>query len=293
MHYWNGNAFLRGNVAWYGEAAELLSYFTELLALYALFLFAKRKYSEDAAQLSVALFAVMPVCFNVGGTANNDFAVCLFSLLAVICFVEYLTDKRSERLYLIAAFGGFALTAKMTGFITLAWLFISIIYISLRDKFKIPKAAIMQSIVILLLFGSVVYVRNYTWTANPVFPFMSDIFKGNNADASSAAKKMDIEGKMSNDIKVNFLNYLELPYYLVAKQQRYQYQPGFFVISAIIVFLLRVFFVKKRVESLELHLLAFVVFYFTVWFFSGSQLWRYALAALPFAAFCCPLEHRA
>lgn len=264
---------------------QLFSYMTEILVVYALFLFVKRNFTEYAARLSVVVMAVMPVALGIGGVTNNDFSVCLFSLLAIVSFFEYRAEKRSRWLYLMAAFCGFALTAKMTGFITLTWLLLSLLYVSIRDKEPVPKKTILTAAVILILFGSSAYIKNYMWTNNPVFPYLSGIFRGSDASALSVIKKYNLEVRMTEGVEATVLNFVRLPYYLIVRQERYQYQPHYFVMSAAMIFLLRILLVRRRFAFQELHLMLFILYFAVIWFFGGTQLWRFALLVLPFMIF--------
>lgn len=260
--------------------AQLLSFLSEIMLIFAMFKFAKKHISETGAWLSAVLIAIMPVTIDLGGAVNNDFSAALFCFISIISLWEYVNSKKTAWLFIYASFSGLAVAAKITALIMVSWSISIIIFLFIRGKKELKIKEVFLSVIIFMICGFGVPARNYIFTKNPVFPLLNNYFKSNAMEPRiiESLKKND---RITTGIKRTPLNFLLLPYYFAAKPFRFQHEPQYFVIPAVILLVFRAFMAKRYTVLEKLFLSGVFVFVF-IWFIFGRHLWRFFLPVLPF-----------
>jgi len=276
MEMLTGAGFLLGN----DRLGQLFSFLSQALLLRLTFLFAKKYYSAAVAYASAAVVAVMPLGLYLGGITNTDFSAALFSMLAVVSFWEHYSENNKELLRVAAVALGFALNAKMTGLITAVFLLAAAAALASRKKMRFSSLTV--PVLIVLVLSANIFIRNYAWTGNPLFPLFAAELPGKYAVPEIIAKSQ-ANDRQSLGVDKTVLNYFLLSYYLIAKPGRFQHNPQFFAAGAVFIFLCRLF-VRKKLLSVEKYLLAFALVYSVLWFSFGIHVWRYLLPVIPFAA---------
>ena len=95
----------------------------------------------------------------------------LYILLALFSFIRYLFQKNKIDLYLFAIFLGFALSSKALTLLIIPSFFMLYIF---YHKFNIKKLFVKEifiAVCLILIFGSVSYLRSFILTGNPIYPF--------------------------------------------------------------------------------------------------------------------------
>jgi 4-amino-4-deoxy-L-arabinose transferase-like glycosyltransferase len=175
--------WLRGPVL-----AKLFHWLMLPISCAALIAMGRRHLSTRAGLLAAALFASLPVVQAEASTAYIDLGLTAFSLLAFLCFSNWLATRDRWWLAWAGAFCGFCLGTKYLGVLTFGWLLLwaagSVAtarnFEPRQFKTLIPFAALA------LLLGGGWYARNWWWTGNPVFPFAYEIFGGQGWTAAMA-----------------------------------------------------------------------------------------------------------
>jgi hypothetical protein len=105
-------------------AAKACSFVLNLLALPALYIFARRRYGPEVALWSMAALAVLPVHAIYAGFILRESLVAVVSIVAVWMLTEVLHARRDRAAYawaaLAGATGGLAVLARTTGLALLA-----------------------------------------------------------------------------------------------------------------------------------------------------------------------------
>ncbi len=157
-----------------GEAAASLLNFALLLMLVALLFRAAWQWLHPGpAMIVAALFASTPLVFLVTGSLfiENFVAVMIFGLVMALWRLQETGDARY--LWLAAALGGTAASAKFG-----AWAFVLMAFafavVELRRR-RAPGPALLAA-ALLLVFAAPPYIIAFAQTGNPVFPFLNSRF---------------------------------------------------------------------------------------------------------------------
>jgi len=175
------NAFL-------ADLGEVPFYVVGIVAFYSIL----KKYNINSkiALLSGFLWALIPNIFKQLKVANNLDVICsVLFLLVIFTLLLLKLDFTFKNAILFGASSGLFVGTKFNNLIYLAALLplaIYIFYIQVKTR-KLAFNMIMQfSAVIIsmvILFGGYMYIKNYYYTGNPIFPvelkvFGRTIFKG-------------------------------------------------------------------------------------------------------------------
>jgi 4-amino-4-deoxy-L-arabinose transferase-like glycosyltransferase len=173
---------LRGDIA-----AKLLHAVFGMLLAGMVYLIARNFIHQKAAWPALLIFASMPMVGTLAGWAYNDLALAFYQITSLYAFIKYeRMDRRSQSsdfrwLILSGIFAGLAMGLKYTSFVTPVVITLLVIWYSTRPAhFKTPKLLLNVSLFALpaLLIALPWYVKNVTFTGNPVYPFFSGLFNG-------------------------------------------------------------------------------------------------------------------
>ena len=174
---------LRGDVA-----AKLLHAVFGLLLAGLVYLTARRFLSPKAAWPAVTVFASMPMVSTLAGWAYNDLALAFCQIASLYAFIKTQNPKPKTRwLVLSGIFGGLALGLKYTAFVVPLTVGGLLLWRSWRGR-RNPITPLLVFTVPVVLVALPWYVKNWAFTGNPVYPFLSSLFDGQYWDDFRAAR---------------------------------------------------------------------------------------------------------
>jgi 4-amino-4-deoxy-L-arabinose transferase-like glycosyltransferase len=184
---------LRGDIA-----AKLLHFGFGLLLAGLVYLAARRFFGSKSAWPALLILASMPMLGTLAGWAYNDLALAFYQLASIYAIINYqlpITNYQlpiiKERAWLIlsAIFAGLAMGLKYTSFVTplvagfiILWTAFRLLrptHRVLRFTFYILLLSnLILFALVALLIASPWYLKNWTFTGNPVYPFLYHLFGG-------------------------------------------------------------------------------------------------------------------
>ncbi|MBU0548425.1 MAG: hypothetical protein KKH57_06740, partial [Candidatus Omnitrophica bacterium] len=186
------NAFL-------ADAGEAPFYIIGIIAVYSIL----RKYDVDRriALLSGFVWALIPNIFKQLKLGSEIDVICAVLLLLVFeCILLLREDFTLSNCVLFGISAGLLVGTKIINLVWLAGLSPAVCYILYNDiksgKFALSKKISFLGVIALMviLFGSYIFIKNYIFTGNPLFPVNIKIF-GKTVFAGlldSAAYKMQV-----------------------------------------------------------------------------------------------------
>jgi len=239
----------------------------------ALIGFCRRNFSNQAGWWSAGILLGNPMVIWVGSVAYLDISLMLFSSMASYAFWNWLNSRQSHWLTLSGAFCGFAAGTKYPGLFFPLIFGLVTLYIAIRErKYLYP----LHLAAMTLIVAAPWYIRNYYYTRNPVFPFLSQIF------GYSFWTAEDVKGLVADmqlyGVGRRLPALLTLPWHLAFNPDVF-FSEGlslsklyFFALPIIVLVSIK----DARIRKIAGFALAFVLF----WCFS-SQVLRFILPGIP------------
>jgi len=175
--------------------AKYIHFAFALLTSFLIFSYLKKRLDSLYALLGVVLFLSLPIILKLSITAYVDLGLVFFSTAALIYLFKWIdNDYKIKYLLIPAVFCGLAMGTKYNGLIVLFILSLFIPFVFISDSKKKIKAKDSEDksplikiqlkavgfgvifIFIALLVFSPWMIRNYAWTANPIYPLYDQIF---------------------------------------------------------------------------------------------------------------------
>ncbi|MDH3346845.1 MAG: phospholipid carrier-dependent glycosyltransferase [Desulfobulbaceae bacterium] len=262
-----------------------------------------------AGILGALLFLSIPVIAKLSITVYVDLGLIFFSTASLLALLHWMRTDFALRYLLVAgACCGLAAGCKYNGLITIFVLsgLVPIIYQRSvpAHKRSAPKALAwaLFFVVATLLTFSPWFIRNITWTGNPIYPLYNSLFQEKSLGAvehsigegkSTIQQEKKIPGAKSNIFLLrkqlygeDFIQILLLPirYFYEGRDNDPRYFDGklnpFLLIFPLLPFLFRNGYgqVRRRENYI---LLAFALLFFLFSFFSETQRVRYVSPILP------------
>lgn len=141
--------------------------------------------SRKVGFLAAALYVSLPMAQSEATTAYVDLGFSAFAWLAILCFLTAQTSHRARDFALCGLFCGFCLNSKYFGALIFGFLGFWLLGSQIRSK-SLSARQIAAFALPALLIGIPIYLRNWHWTGNPVFPFAYGIFGGRGWTAEMA-----------------------------------------------------------------------------------------------------------
>ena len=321
-----GNAVIDGNIASY------LALGTEMHAVWAMLLgnLVSPRAGESAAGATVFLFfplllgaifgwaraagvsrtfsliaalmvAAIPTAFHVASSGYIDLALALYVTLAVYSLTRWWKTLATAPLVLAAIFLGGALAVKLTAVFVIA-AFALVILLRARNytgglEARGPAQIVLAGFGALVLAGMIAspwYLRNWTATGSPVFPFYMSIWNGTangwDVERSNLFQTMNSQ---YGGADINKTNYLMSPFRvsLAAQPENPELYDGVLGAAFLIglPLLIWAFWKKKLADEFAIASgVAAIVYLF--WLFSSPQL-RYLLPIAPLLAVAPSFTH--
>jgi len=252
-------------------AAHLIQFLMMIVMSVGLFAFGRRYFSQRGGIWAVAIFLSNPMILWAGASAYIDIGLTLFVTMSIYAFFNYIHFKEKKWLILGGVFLGFAAGSKYSALFFLILFGLIAIYIGFKER------KLLHPFLFLLIATGVAfpwYFRNWYYTGNPVFPFFGQIF------GYGLWSPQDIQGQLnelhSHGTGTSFQSLLLLPWNLAFNQPRFQMEAPY---SQIYLFALPFLFLSLRRSKIRE--LFIIIFLYTLFWFSTSQVLRYLLPIIP------------
>lgn len=271
-----------------GVTANLLTFFTSVFALGAVYIFTRDRFGASAAALSVFILSSSTFFMLLASCTYVEIHLAFMLFAAFWLFAEY-AERDDERLLAAAGvLSGFAVGIKYTGF---AGLFaLNVILLSHSFFRRAAVSAVLRRLFALnaaaFAASAVWFIKNAVYAGNPVFPFFYRIFGYKNVGWTDAAAAgyfaMLTEYSHKSSI---FFELLALPYNMIFNPIKFG--GGMDVLGDLgwTLFLaatpVAIFFLKKN--SALRRLFVYSALFFAVWFATKPVLRFFVPAALPLA----------
>jgi len=182
-YYLSQVQFIYAMLLWGDITAKLLHPIYGLFLVGLVYLTSHRHLHPKTGWLAVLVCISMPMITVLAGFAYNDLILAFYQLIAVYAFVNSQTegDLNQSRLWLFLCgiFAGLAMGLKYTSFITsltigliLVWQLLNVV---LKRSTKISQRIFVNILIFsvtTIIIASPLYIKNYFFTGNPVYPFV-------------------------------------------------------------------------------------------------------------------------
>ena len=152
---------------------------TALLCSYlALFL----GYSKRVANLSAAFWLTLPLVFRLSTEPMADLSVMLYASIHVVLVIFWSREKQHDSTALLSGLAlGLALASKYTALFAAGLLPLAFFTTPVALQTRI-RGALLCALGVVITYG-IWPLRDWMWTGNPFFPFLSSLF-GTNSSAA-------------------------------------------------------------------------------------------------------------
>lgn len=167
-------------------APKLIHFTFALLTGFLIYIYLKQKLNRVYALLGGLFFLSIPIIIKLSITVYVDLGLIFFTTASLLLLFLW-TERRYQLRYLVlsALFCGLAVGTKYNGLIALLLLsaFAPLLYSRTAETKASNLAAIKYGALFLLtalLIAAPWFIRNYIWTANPLFPLFDTVFNPTN-----------------------------------------------------------------------------------------------------------------
>ena len=241
--------------------------------------------SRLAGVIAVMLLLANPVVLDEARSAYIDLAFAFFLLMAFICALQYLDERRTMPLVLSGVCCGLVAGTKLTGAIAAPC--IGLLVIGSRvapNKWNELRSACIDALLYLALPAAILaapwYVRSYVYTGNPFYPLFFERLGG--PEWNSDLNRQFIDWQQSIGMGRGLLDYAALPFRvaLYGGDDYAHFDGRINPLWAVLVpFTLTAF----RASPLVRRSLAIAALYFIVWAATSQQA-RFLIPILPLLA---------
>ncbi len=261
-------------------ACHWINFFHGIFVLLLIAAMSRRIFREPqlrlAGLLAAAIYAAQPVFSRVIGNAATDLNVTLISLLAIDAFLILRSSGESEIEgrwgFLCGVLTGAAMSAKLTGTWLALTIFVSLLVLSLKKPPRDWKVIGLYLIGIACA-GLPWYLKNWVWTGNPVWPYLSELF-GTTEIGLESWKRMKMS--ITEGVPKSIFNFLMIPALLVLKGDLFHYASQYLTLPFLLIPLHSS--VRKSLGRMEKLALGIIVTFLVIWFWIYQD-WRYFMPA--------------
>ena len=254
-------------------AAQILSLAATCLIGIGLYGWGKRTHGAATGILAAALWIGSPAVLALAGVASYHALANLFAFASIYTLATYATTGRSTWLFAAGAFVGFAQSTWSGTIYFVPILAVASGYFVIGERRLQPLYAVAAGV---LLGWGPTLARAIWYTGNPTFPLLTEVF-----GTGPWWTAQDVAG-IGNDIHrfglpKTFLNFLSIPYALLAQADKFQSVESF---SVVLSACLPLVVLRSAFDRYLRWLGAIVLFYAVCWFLFG-QIMRYLLPVIP------------
>ena len=267
--------------------ANLIHFSFAVMLILGIYSFCSRYFQNKQMNLlSMLIFFSTPAIMLLAGGTYIDLGLTFFVFISVYALINWWQSNRYSWFIISAIFSGLAMGVKYTGVINL---FILTIFVGwklvIKDKHKNIKNILKYFFVYVSLSCLILLpwlIKNFVYTGNPLFPFLSGLFNGNAINAGLAENYVNHIRTYGVTIH-NFLDLLVLPWTIT--MQGIEFGGGFDIWGGVwgplfLLFLPFLLFLKKGTKIIK-QLGIYVILYFFVWIVTGKVL-RFLVVIIPY-----------
>ena len=242
-----------------------------LLFSLAVYVLARNFVSRKIALISAIIYYTLPILSRHIFSTKIDLGYTMFELCFWILFVKWIKSKDRKHLLISAIFLGFAIGSKYHSLIALFFAACVVFVLLLINKKKLSYILLTVTIfsIIALAIGSPSYIKNYIYTNDPVYPFISNPNFGSHENINQYQGIVDY-------IRFQYNMFFGKDYLLAPRP--FGYRPiGFLPI----LFLPFIFFEKRMKKYKKKTLIVFGLYYLFLSFIIYKSVFPYPRHFLP------------
>ena len=262
--------------AWSGVTlAKLFNLLCYLLTGGAVHWFVRRQWGKAPAAAATVLFLSSPVAIYEATTALIDLPFALYSVIAVLCLLEWTDKDNPSFLWLSATSIGLACGSKYHA----AFWFLPVSLVLTWHCLKVKKIGLAATLSLLARYALVVVcltlpwlARSWYFTGNPVFPLANGLFRSPyfTPAMDTAAKAMYANEGVGKSLQALVL----LPWTVTVHPGPFRGTPGVLLFPGAILALVRIRTLQIRYAFI------LAVLYFYTWAVTAQEI-RYLLPLVP------------
>lgn len=194
-----------------------------LLSVLFVYLLGNRLFNRRTGIIAGLLFFSIPLVAYEGATGYIDLFVTAFTTAFGFCLLGYSSDLSGRWLILAGFFGGIGLGIKLSAGPILVGFLACFAVLSLFQKtfFKILfSMGVMGSIILILCLPW--WIRDYSWTGDPFFPYGGDLVRKLSTPIIEPARSTQ-----STVINSDLIRFISYPIDIVLNSRKYYHEaPG-------------------------------------------------------------------
>jgi len=173
LYFFNG-LLLQGS-----EAAKVLNVLVSGLLAFAVVGWAQKEGATNERWIAWAMVLAFPLVSAAVWTTQTDVFLAFFLVLFFFALTQFIQEKGDRRWALVAGLmGGGALTVKYTAVFGIVAVLVALAFTQ-REMFRVkywPRWGILKAA--LVLSAAPWFLKNYLYTGDPVYPYLSSWFGG-------------------------------------------------------------------------------------------------------------------
>lgn len=268
--------------------SEILSHLVEwssfLFTCWCLYLFGKHFFSPTTGLLAAAVFSSTPMVITLAGTGLIEPTLSLYVSLATFSLMKWLESEQKRDLVLSAIFGGLVASVKLNGAVIAAILGTMALFVTIIRHRSIKVGALNFGLFGFLSLAVVSpwYIKTWTHTGNPFWPFLLEFLGGRNWDALGMEYLLGFIQKPNYPITLTnwFLGLWRQTFHPIGPSQ-IAIGPLYLVLLPISVIAL--FFSEPSFRHPLRRLSVVGLLYYTAWFLQTHQT-RFLMPTIPLLA---------
>lgn len=234
--------------------------------------FLREKYNNKISVFASLIFSTTPAVVMLASGTYIDLGLAFYLFLSFVSLIKWTETSQNKWLILSGLMCGFSLGIKYTAIISAVIFILIIFYISFSKKQNIFSNTALFGIPAFLVFLPW-FLKNYTFTGNPVFPFY--IF----GVAPEHIQKYLLH--VSQHGTSGILDFINLPWNIT--MEGVKFGGGFDIIGPFYLVFLSVLFLIPKMDKLAKLCFAYLMLYFFFWSLSAKVL-RFLIPIFPVAA---------
>ena len=157
--------------------AKLLVLNLGVIAAGAIFVIGRRLFTAEVGAWSALIFYSTPLVIWSSGTTYLDLSETCFILAAILSFLLWFESRSAGALVIAGWISGVAIGTKLHAFSVLGVIPFAILWYEWKRRGFAALKSVGVYLVILAAIAAPWYAIVYTFTGNPVYPFMNAVFQ--------------------------------------------------------------------------------------------------------------------
>ncbi|HBE04212.1 MAG TPA: hypothetical protein DC049_17305 [Spirochaetia bacterium] len=254
--------------------ARFMHFFLTFVSAVTIFAIGRRFYNITVGLLAALMYYSIPIVLSNSWGCGNDAGMTFFFALALFSFMLWVDKNKYNFFYLSAVFLGMALASKYIA-VTLT---VSMTAVAFIHLIRVSESR-LETAKRIFLFGLIIFafilpylLKNYFFTGNPVYPFLSKILGGEGLYDYAFTGTWALMSAPFSLFNFKFMDFLKSFWTLtISSDQPQNYAGPLFLALSPFVFLFR------NIEKKLLYiLLAFLMNYVFFWY-TGTPMFRFLI----------------